>query len=151
MRSKLWKQTCKHFACLYELRSSVHALLCAEAELWRSSRSQHATDITAVFTLVSPRWPIDLPVLQSIFPSKQTSDNYWWLRPHFYSGIKISASCTHSSKFVHRKNSVVEKKFIYRTSSLISHCPLLYHQNPNHSERIFKILTGRWQWMSCGT
>lgn len=22
---------------------------------------------------------------------------------------------------------------------------------PNHSERIFKILTGHWQWMSCGT
>lgn len=58
---------------------------------------------------VSPRWPIDLPVLQAIFPSKQTSNSYWWLRPHH-----------------------------------------LYHQS-NNNEIIFKILTGRWQRMSCGT
>lgn len=66
-----------------QVRSSVHALL-LQKQNFKEDQGHNMQLISQQSShFVSPRWPIDLPVLQAIFPSKQTSNSYWWLRPHF--------------------------------------------------------------------
>lgn len=66
-----------------QVSSSVHALLLQKQNFEEGQGHNMQLISQQPSHFVSPRWPIDLPVLQAIFPSKQTSNSCWWLRPHF--------------------------------------------------------------------
>lgn len=70
----------KVFINWVQMRSSLHALL-LQKHNFKEDQGHNMQLISQQSShFASPRWPIDLPVLQAIFPSKQTSK---WLRPRF--------------------------------------------------------------------
>lgn len=50
-------------------------------DIWQHGQPKE-TDRQQPSHFVSPRQPTDFPMLQSLLPSKQRSDSYWWSRPH---------------------------------------------------------------------